>query len=224
MAESTPTSTNVQIPYSQIEYTLFFDSPVLKAFVEPSSLIESVLTALKPHGFQFDGVESIRGTKTGEWKTTFRRANSPLFIYGVAPNRLWVTADNLDWSGAEEAIGCIETALAAFKRTLNYVVTSQVFVLSMHVQMKDKTPAEISESLVTPNVLKILDGAFKCHGLVLTRDKATFVLDNSASFANALFMRIAREYAADTTLGQIANRLRADEENIFKVLGLEGDL
>jgi hypothetical protein len=216
--------THVEIPYGLVEYTANFKKPVVAAFSNSAQLVDVVLEALSPFGFKIDGVEfKVQAEKISERLIVFRR-NPAGASFAVGVHRLLVSVENLDWSEAERFISAMEAGMAALKTLGNYEVESQQLTLAMHVQFKDKSPAEITTPLLTPLATKLMDGPVKTHGVILYREKATLIIDGSGAFANAIFVRIVREHRADSTLAEMAERLRKDEENLFDALNLTGVL
>jgi len=69
-----------------------------------------------------------------------------------------------------------------------------------------------------------MDGAIVGQGLILHRENAMILIDNSAAFANGLFVRIQRTFDNAAGIGQIAEILLRDERKLWDVLGLEGEL
>jgi hypothetical protein len=69
-----------------------------------------------------------------------------------------------------------------------------------------------------------MDGAILGQGLILHRENAMILIDNSAAFANGLFVRIHRTFDNATGIEQIARVLLGDEHKLWDVLGLEGGL
>jgi hypothetical protein len=49
-------------------------------------------------------------------------------------------------------------------------------------------------------------------------------IDGSAAIANAMFVRLDREFGPSSTYQEIAERIRADEADVFNILGIEEDL
>ena len=58
-------------------------------------------------------------------------------------------------------------------------------ILSMHVQFKDKTRAEVTAPLLTPAALKLMDGEVNCHGMVF-RSHGMTVTKEIANEPNSL--------------------------------------
>src|SRR5438105_5038198 len=104
----------IQIPFGQIEYTGVFKEPIVKSFAPPSSLVENLIRALKPYGFPVEGVEVRSRDKLSDCAVELRRT-PPLISFKVTPEKLTITADNLDWSGKDKFL---ETAKAGVQTVL----------------------------------------------------------------------------------------------------------
>jgi hypothetical protein len=221
----TTDKTDAQISYSIIEYTAHFVDPVLAAFRDTASLIGTALKTLKPFGFKLYGVEiENRSKKASELLISFRRAKTPQFTFHVAPDRMWVVAENLDWSEAEATLACVEAGFAAVMEASKYEVESQQIVLGMHVQLSEKTIESVTSPLLSSRAKSLLDGDTKFNGIILIREKATVVFDASAAFPNAMFVKITRQHPATKSLKEIANTLLEDEKKLFSVLEITTDL
>jgi hypothetical protein len=48
-------------------------------------------------------------------------------------------------------------------------------------------------------------------------------IDGSAALANAIFLRLERNFLASATYPEIATQLRKDQEDLFRILGVEED-
>jgi hypothetical protein len=48
-------------------------------------------------------------------------------------------------------------------------------------------------------------------------------IDGSGILANAIFLRLEREFPSDATYETMAGQLRTDEEDLFGILGVEED-
>ena len=217
---------NVQaeIPFGSVEYTIRFKNPILGVWHDLTPLITSVLIALEPFGFNVDGVEIKRQEKLSDNVLTFKRGKTPAFSFSITVGKMWFYAENLDWSEAEQTIRCINEGTSAVRKESKFEQVSQQILLNMHVQIKDKPISELTAPLLAKPALGLLDGDVKCHGIILLREKGSVILDGSAAFANAIFVRIIREHAADTPLQQIANELLQDEKHLFDTLGITSEL
>lgn len=219
-----PDKTQTEIPYSVLEYTANFKKPILEAWTVPVKLITAVLSALDPFGFKLDGVESnTRTEKLSEYSLLFRR-NPPGVTFSVRLGKLVVVADNLDWTEAGQFITAMDTGVKALLAAAGAEIQSHYVALSMHIQPKVKRLNEITAPLSNSVALKLLDGEVKFQGIILRGEKSHIVIDESVAYANGLFVRIGRGHPPGATLQQMADVLHGDEERLFDVLGLEGDL
>lgn len=228
--EAAAIKTQVEIPHALFEYTAKFEDPVLRTWKKCNEMIASVLVALKPWGFALDGVEAKwQSQKLHEHTVVFRRTNPPDLpnqarSFSVGLGAISVSAANIDWTEAGDFISAMSKAMSAVSESLEPKISSQHVVLSMHVQMKGRAVKDATVSLLSEDAMRLVDGELKGAAVVLTRDKSSVVVDTSLAYANALFVRISREHSGAVTLTAIAEALRKDEENLFEVLDLEGEL
>jgi hypothetical protein len=225
MPEAVTPKVTAEIPQSYIEFTLVFERPALSLAERGDSIIEHALGALAEHGFTLDGVEAkLSSDKPSEHGIVFRRARPQLNI-GVSCERIVVSSENPDWESAPKLIKAISAGLAAITETLRPAVKTQNFALGMHVQITgEKRRADVVRPLVTEVGTNLLGSPPDFTGVVLIGGGLTIIIEPSVQFANALWVRIIRDHAPDTTLEVIATTLRADEERLFNELQLEGVL
>lgn len=216
--------TQCEIPYSLVEYTAVFKKPILGAWTIPANFVAAILDALAPFGFTMDGVEvKIHTEKLSDYAFVFRRT-PPGVTFTLGVGKLVITAENLDWTNAEQFILGARAGIDVVLRETKAEFKSQQLTVALHIQLKDRPRQEVTAPLLSPAALKLMDGEIKLPGIILIRDKATLIVDGSVPYANALFVRIIREHAGDAGLEQMSAALRADEEQLFGALGLEGAL
>lgn len=225
-----PTKIAVEIPYGIVEYTARFEEPIIEAWEHRNTIIASVLFALKPWGFALDGVEvKSHGDKLSEHGVVFRRTvppspPNPARSVAVTLGTIFISAANLDWTEAEDFISAMSAAITAIRESARPRILSQLVGLGMHVQLKSGSVSSTTTPLLSSGATKLLDGQIKAAGMILTREKSSIVVDASAVYSNALFVRIFREHAGTIALPQIAEALRNDEKQLFELLHLEGEL
>jgi hypothetical protein len=135
-----------------------------------------------------------------------------------------ITAENLDWSEADRFILAMKAALTAILETAPATLRTQQVTLGMHIQLKAKRREDVTMSLLSAEGLRMLEGKISFPGIILHVEKGHILVDASAAFANGLFIRLFREHSPKTPLEELAQILRKDEERVFNVLGLEGEL
>lgn len=227
---SAPAKIQVEIPYGLLEYTAKFDEPIVEAWEGRGKIVAAVLTALKPWGFALDGVElKMHGEKLGEHGIIFRRTNppsppNPARSIAVTLGTIFISAANVDWTEADDLIAAMSAGMAAIRDSARPRIGSQHVALGMHIQLKSSSVKDVTTPLLSRPATGLLDGEIKTAGISLSRDKSSIVIDASAVYANALFVRLFRQHSGEASLPQIAEILRKDEEDLFEVLGLEGEL
>lgn len=222
-----PEKTQSEITYSVLEYTAAFKRPI---FVVPSplgELIASISDALAPSGYTFSGIDlSLQTAKLDEVMIVFRRTipPAPARSFGLGFGKVYVRAENLDWPEADAFISSQSAALNVIRQKGGAEIQSQQLVVGMHVQLMNRSRKDVTAPLLSSVGAKLLDGEADFSGVVLTREKAIFVIDASVGVANGLFVRISREHRPEASFEELAKTLRDDEERLFNVLGLEGTL
>jgi hypothetical protein len=222
------TRIEAEIPYGLFEYTALFEKPILEALggsVVP--VIAAVLDALGPWGFKVDGVEVKRSPeKLIEHGVVFRRTSppTPAMSLALSFNRIFISAENLDWSEADNFMAAMRAGVDAIQRTANPKIQSQHVALGMHIQLKMKPRNEVTAPLLGESARRLLDGDVRFSGIILNREKCSVIIDASAAYANGLFVRMFREHPPAVTWTHLAEALRKDEEQLFEVLGLQGTL
>lgn len=213
----------IEIPYGIIEYTATFTRPIVQSFAPPTSMIVSVLDALKPYGYTADGVEVRSREKLTECVVEFRRTPPGAFLR-VGPDKLIITAENLDWGDKEKFIAGMYAGIQAVLQVSAAEIASQQMILAMHVQLKNKTRKEVTAPLLSSVGYSLLSGESISQGVILIQENASLLIDASNTYANGLFMRLIRKHSTEQTLEQIAAALYDDEKRVLDGLKLEGDL
>jgi len=217
----------VEIPYALLEYTASFKKSIVGKMGVPAVAIGSILDALAPSGFTSDGVEiKTRSEKLSEYAIVFQRPRPaiPAISLSLGLNKVSVSIENPDWASAESLIATMEAGLKATFDITGAQAKSQQISLGMHIQIKSKSRKDVTAPLLSPTAYELMDGEVEIPGIILLRKKASIIIDGSLAYANGLFIRINREHPAEAPLGDLAAILRSDEERVFEILGLEGDL
>jgi hypothetical protein len=217
--------TKAEIPRSFVEFTINFEQ-LTYVWEKREPIVVQTLAALKPFGFALDGIEIKTPEKLSDHALIFRRTTPafPPMSVGLYFGKIFIAAENLDWSQAESFLAMANAGIAALKAVTNFEAQSQVMALGIHVQVKDKSIKDVTASLVTSAVTTLLDGDVTFSGIILNRSKASVSIDLSLAYANALWIRIFREHSGGATLPSIAEALKNDEIKLFEVLGLEENL
>ncbi len=223
-----PDRTPVEIPYSQLEYVVTFEKPLLDLAGKFHDLVAPFMDALEPWGFVFEESEFLlTSPKPRDHVVTFHRPNTappPQMRVAVRWSTLTVSVDQPDWTEAESVAKLCDTAVETVVRIANAKIKSQQVSLGMHVQSKTTQRSALTAALLTNQARELMDGEITGQGIILHRERSMIVIDNSAVFANGLFIRIQRTFDHSVDVAQISETLLRDEQKLWDVLGLEGEL
>ncbi len=220
--------TRVKIPFSQLEYTATFQSPMLQLVGRLHDAVVPFVQALEPWKFAFDETEfQLSSPKPRDHVITFQRPTTlppPQMRVALRWSTLTVSVDQPDWTEAASIAKLCTIAQQTATRVGGAQLKSQEVSLAMHVQSETTPRSEITEVLLTPSARELLDGNLLGQGLIVHRENGMILIDNSAVFANGLFIRIQRKFDASVTLDRAGEVLLQDEEKLWNILGLEGEL
>ncbi|MBI2816213.1 MAG: hypothetical protein HYX72_04675 [Acidobacteria bacterium] len=219
-----PTVGQAEVSYALLEYTATFEKPIIEAAAVPAVLVSAVLDALERWGYTYEGVELKTQTeKLTDYSIVFRRSKpaTPPQNLVLSLDRLVLTAENPEWTEAADIAAEIAAALDAIRNAGRTDIQSQQVTIGMHIQVGAGARKDVTTPLLSPLAFELLDGDVKFPGIILIREKSTIVIDASVAFANALFVRISRQHAPELPPERLAEVLRNDEEQLFKILNLE---
>src|SRR5437762_2214849 len=205
-----PEKTQSEITNSLLEYTSAFKSPIFGAPSPLAELIASILDELGPSGYTFSAVEfSLQTPKLDEFAIVFRRATPavPARSFALGFGKVYISAENLDWTEADRFISSHGAALDAVRKKGGAEIQSQQLVIGMNIQLKDRARKDVTAPLLSPVAAKLLDGEADFSGVILLRGKAIFAIDASVGIANGLFLRIGREHRPEASFEELAKVL-----------------
>lgn len=210
----------ISIPMSYFEVIAEYEGPNVELWLDRAAVVQAIFDALKPWNPQVDDVEIISSGKPSEqgikFKLTEKRAS---FFFGPASCKF--TKDNADWASAEETISILDTALSTLIKLSGIAIKLQKTLIALHFQPKTQPFFEILRPFV-PAQLAALDGQpVRTMAVVVKWDNHKVTIDGSGQIANGVFLRFEREFGGSTTYEEIASQLKADEDSLFTVLGVE---
>lgn len=225
MTDKTP----VEIPFSQLEYVVTFEAPLMGLVGKLADAIVPFIKALAPWGFVFEECElNLNSPKPRDHTIIFHRLSTappPAMRVTLRWSSLTVTVDQPDWTEAASLVKLCETVLETVKSVTEVKFSTQQIILAMHIQSATTPRNELTSALLTPVAREIFGGsAITGQGLILHRADGNILIDNSAGFANALFVRIQRNFDGSIAISHISETLLGDELKLWDVLKLEGEL
>jgi hypothetical protein len=212
----------VTIPISVLEVAIDFQRPEFKLWMDRASIVQGIFDALKPWNPRIDGVDAVTTGKASEQGFTIKLPLKRVsFFFGPASCKF--TRENVDWQSAEESISILDTAVSALIRFSGIAIGTKSTAVSLHIQPRTLPFAALLSPFVPPQLAGLETEPAMTMASVAKWKHRKVTIDGSGVLANAVFLRFERDFAGAATYEDMAQQLRKDEEELFKILGVEED-
>lgn len=221
MADSVPT----RFAYSFLELKTTFQEPLFVPLWTPESpTARSLFLALRDWGASLENV-GIRQqiSNMNELQLNF---NLPRFSTTVqlTVGTMAVFVNNPSWDQAGQIIQIATAALGAVRDSASIRLQNHQLSLAMHLMPSKRTPREITSQFLSIEQSTIASlGETRNFGFSIYGTESAWIVDASALYADALFVKIVRTFAAETTVPQMASVLEKEEKQLLQLLGLHED-
>ena len=204
------------IAESYFEYKASLSFPMFKAWTPPNALIEGLFPALKKWKVGLSDISWNRNSGSlQDLQLTFNVTDLRAIIK-IGLDSLSCVAVNPDWSEAASLVELFSNALEVVCKVGKTDVSVHENSLAMHVRGGDKTLDAITAGFVNEKAL----GPAQMYGVSIYQQDFSLVLDKSARYENAVFVRIYRKLAVGIDFVQVAKTLYEDEVKALALLGL----
>ncbi len=212
----------VTIPIAIFEIAIEYANPEMKLVMDRAKVVDHLFRAFKSWNIKVDDVEVIQEGKPSEQGVKFKLPlKRTSFFFGASACKL--VRDDADWESAEEIIKILETGW----KTLVEIGTVQPGVyktsIAMHLQPKTLPFIELLKPLASAPLATLDASPIRAIAAVIKWDMRRITVDGSGHLANGLFVRLERDFEGTATLEEIASQLKADEDQIFELIGIEED-
>jgi hypothetical protein len=212
----------VTIPISIFEFAVDYERPEFKLWMDRAVVVQAIFDALKPWGPRIDDVDAVTTGKASEQGFTIKLPLKRVsFFFGPASLRF--TRENVDWQSADETIAVLDAAVSALIRSSGVAMGPKKTVISLHLQPKSLPFIALLTPFIVPQLTTLDSEPVVTLATVAKWAHRKVTIDGSGVLANAVFLRFEREFASDAAYDEITAQLRKDEEELFKILGVEED-
>jgi hypothetical protein len=212
----------VTIPISVFEFAVDYERPEFKLWMDRAAVVQSIFDALKPWDPRMDDVDAITTGKASEQGFTIKLPLKRVsFFFGPASCKY--TRENLNWQMVEETIAILDAAVSALIRSSGVGMGPKKTAISLHLQPKSLPFIALLTPFIAPQLAALDSESVMTMATVAKWVHRKVTIDGSAIIANAVFLRFEREFPSAATYDEIAGQLRKDEEQLFKILGVEED-
>jgi hypothetical protein len=210
----------VTFPISYFEVEMEYTEPHIKLWLDRVNVVQAVYAALKPWNVTVDDVEVITTGKPSEQGIKFKIPQKlSTFFFGASYCKF--TRDSTNWAIAEETILILDAAVTALLSHTGAVIAKRKTVIILHIQLKTTSFIQLVAPLI-PQQLSALDGGpVKTMAAIIVWDKRKITIDGSAQLANGIFLKCEREFDGSVPYVDIASQLKADEDQILTMLGVQ---
>jgi hypothetical protein len=210
----------VAIPISYFEVVLEYAEPNLQLAMNRAAAVQAIFSALKPWNITVDDVEVIQTGKPSEQGIKFKIPEKKAsFFFGPASSKF--TKDDADWASADETIRLLDAALSSLLKEGAITIVSQKTAIALHLQPRTLPFADILRPLVPPSLAALQSEPATTMAVVAKWKKRRITIDGSGQIANGIFLRFEREFDGKASYDEIAAQLKADEDSLFNMLGVE---
>ena len=209
------------VPNTYFEVIMDYVLPSGKIWMERAAVVQAMFTAFSQWEPTIDDLEVITAGKPSEQGLKFKIPKKAVsFFVGFASCKF--SRDNTSWETAEETIQILDTALSTLLSIAgDVVIKNRKTMIVLHVQPKTLSFVRFIEPLIAPQLTSLGQGPLKSAAIVVKWDNRKITFDGSSYVANAIFVRLERDFTPDVSYLNIAAQLRADEDEVSQVLGLE---
>lgn len=215
--------TTAEVALSFLEYRGSFREPLLEIWGHHGPLVHAVYTAFREWNVSLENVTAKENpANASEFQVNFNLLNWKV-IFGVGIGSVSFTVANPDWSEVELVKKIGRAGLEAVFQSTRAELEKQSVTLSMHLRPQGRTVRDVTSRFVHADVGKTLAETVRGVGFSVYGEQSLWVIDLSATYPDAIFVRIARTFDGATPLDGIAAELETQENRLLDMLGLELD-
>ncbi len=206
-----------------LEFRVVYGGPNFELSTRGPAIMSAVFEAFRPWNITLANISAKQNPANAEEVgIVFGLQNSRLtFNVGIGAATLFVT--NPDWS-QEQCVSQIAMAGLQAVRTSTGVTFRQYLIsLLMHVKPERRTLREVSADFLSLKSPKISSPTIKARGFSVYADDFSWVVDSSAMYEGALFLKIVRTFDPNVPFPEMAGTLRADQSELLGILQLTVD-
>jgi hypothetical protein len=212
----------VTIPISILEFAVDYERPDFKLWMDRALVVQSIFDALKPWEPRIDDLDAVTVGKASEQGFTIKLPLKRVsFFFGPASCKY--TRENVDWQSADETIAIFDAAVSALIRSSGVALGPKSTAISLHLQPKSRPFVALLSPFIAPPFEALDSEPVITVAAVAKWPHRKVTIDGSGALANAIYLRFEREFPSAATYDDIADQLRRDEEDLFKLLGVEED-
>ncbi len=211
------------IPLSVFEYRAVFQYPIFAAFEKPTVIAAALYEAFREWNVTFENITLRSAPATANELHVGCDLFNKRVVFAVMVSAASLIVTNPNWSEAALVQAINNRGMSAVQSSTQGVVKEQIVTLAMHLKPKGKSIKEITSRFRLLDSGPGIDDRVRGFGFSVYGEEMSWLIDLSAGYSDALFLRINRVFGASTPFEEIAATLFKDEEAILNILELKVD-
>jgi hypothetical protein len=208
---------------SFLEYRAFYREPIFEAWDRYGAIALALFRAFREWNV---GLESISvkpfPTNASEMQMSVDLLNKRFsFVVGLGAGSLFVL--NPNWEEVELITKVARAGIGAIRAGTNTEIDKQVLTLSVHLEPQGRSVRDITSTFVSLDASPMLGENIRSYGFSVYTDNSSWVVDASALYAGALFIRLTRVFGPGASFEEIAGVIKTDEDHVLELLRLRLD-
>jgi len=210
----------VSIPRSFFELTGEYERANITLWGDRTKVLDHLFDSLQPLNPRVDDVEIITEGRPSEQGIKIRiPSKDTSFFFGLESCRF--SRDDPDWQSAEEMFQILQTLISSLSESSGIKIARCRTTIGMHIQPSNGNYLDILKPFLSPSLASLEATGPIGIASVIGWPNRSITVDNSMHLANALFLKLGRTFEGVMEFEEISSRLRADQFEVFKILGVE---
>jgi len=213
----------VTIPIAIFEITIEYSRPNMRLLVDRANVVDHLFQAFTRWDVKVDDVEVITEGKPSDQGIKFKiPAKRTSFMFGAGSCKL--NRDDATWATAEETIAILNTGWSVLTELGQVEAGTYTTTIALHLQSRTTPFIEILRPFAAHPLIGLETDPVKAIAAVVKWDKRRITVDGSNQFANAVFVRLEREFEGSFTYQEIAEQLQIDKSKLLELLDVQEEM
>jgi hypothetical protein len=212
----------ISIPIAIFEISIEYVRPSMKLLMDRAKVVDQLFSVFEPWNIKVDDVEVIQEGKPSEqgikFKLPLKRTS---FFFGASVCKL--VRDDADWESAEETIRILDVGWRTLIEVGGVQAGAYKTFIALHLQPKVLPFIELLKPFAPAPLAALASSPITAIASVVKWEGRRVTIDGSAQLANGLFVRLERNFDGGATFYEIAGQLKADEDQLFALIGVKED-
>lgn len=216
VGEKTP----AEVRISSLEYRAVYGKPIVGQWAKNYELAQALFQALREWNVSLENISSnLFPANFGQIELNVQQFLQGRYTFRVGPGASSLSVWNPDWTEISTIKKVADASIKAVRETLQIDLQSQDVALDMHLAPQGRTRLELTSRFFPPDLRQASDD-FEGYGFLLHQKDRLWHMDVSAQFADALYIRLFRNFDATASFDQIALTFQREEIEFLNYLGL----